>query len=181
MRAIFRLPVKARGIMIGFGLGPNMDQAIREALPNWGAVLFPGAPATFNTPQIQACRRAVGGDASTPILLVGFGPGVQTVFRILASNLTETLTGVSLFDGEYPEDTLPTWSRFAALSRGGKAPRMVADVRGAAEAVAAALGPAPAAPEGGEAEPARVARVLAANFGPDSAAMPEPLPPSEAP
>ncbi len=140
-----------------------------------------------------APQHAAGANADTPILLVGYRSGVQTVFRILASNLTATVSGVAVFDGDYPAPALDVWARFGALSRAGKAPRLTVDVQGlepaSVEALSAALGRVPEAPEGQEArdgsappeapetEPARVGRLLALHYGPESATMPEPAHP----
>lgn len=182
LRLLQKLPPGGRGLAIGFGLAPESDTFLRTALDCWGIVLTYEVPRTFNLPAIVGSARLAATDAETPLLLVGAGDGVQTVFRILASNLTRTLVGVAVSGGEYPPATLPTWRRQGVLMRDHRGPRLLVDR--APEVLTAALGALPGLPEvprapEREAPAAYFPRLLGAMFGSRSPAMLPPIAPLE--
>lgn len=183
MRLIQRIPHKGIGLAIGYGLAESEgDQTIAQAIPNWGLVLCSYSSEFLNTAKLQEARRLAGCDASTHLLLMGFGDdGVKTVFAGFLANTTQTVVGAAMFGGlpvMAPEShRLEVLRAMATRSAAGKAPRLMVYAPDAPEAVAAALGDTllgvEASPK--DEDPARrAARVLAAGFGPHADKMPKP-------
>lgn len=171
-RLVQRMPDKARGLVIGYGLPEDFP------LPGWGLVLSGDAPGLVDIP---AARRLAGVSAEVPLLLVGSGPGVKTVFQTFISNHTRDVAGVAFFDAEYPTDaySLSLWIHLAERSAAGKGLRLLTDLRAPDRALAAVLGAAQAPAGGNEPPTARLARLMAEAFGPTSKPLPDPLPPTE--
>ncbi len=173
-RLVQKLPVKAKGLAIGFGFPASFDPGIRAALSDWHIVLTDDAPATLGSQGLQDFRRVANLDADTPLLLIGNGDGAKTVFCLFLSNHTRTVIGAAVFDGG---DPLPfvlseTWARMVERDAAGRSPRLLADLGNDVPASSRERGPAvPEEPE------SRVARLLALHYGPASAALPAPEPP----
>lgn len=184
MRLIQKVPPKGAGLAIGYGISPSHDdQIIGQAIPNWGLVLCSYASEFLNTTKLQDARRLAGCDASTPLLLIGFGEGVKTVFSGFLSNTTHTVSGVAMFGGEWPMWApdgfhMATLRGMAERSVKGLAPRLVVYAPDAPAAVRAALGATLLAPDAGPEDDTtlahRASRVLSLDFGPASEEMPEP-------
>ncbi len=161
------------GLAIGFGIPRDCDQALRKALPNWDVVLTDEAPAATHA-TLAAMRRAASVDSDTPLLLIGFDKGTQTVFRMVLSNLHSAAVGLAFFDGEYPTDdhSLDVWRSLSLASGAGEGPRLVVDLASPQEAILEALGLARS--EAGKVDPEepttdRLARFLGHYFGPAAA------------
>ena len=188
MRLVQPQPKKnSSGLALGFGIPRSWDLDIKRAIPNWGIVLSDAAPsATLAT--LQDMRRIAQAHADTPMLLIGSGRGVQTVFRCVLSNLTRTVTGLMFFDGNFEHlldpYCLTLWR--ALWTEGGEekgariglslrdAPAPLLEALGVtAEQRKEILGDAKEAPE------VRLARALAAAFGPEAPPLPPPVAPIE--
>lgn len=174
LRLVQRVPSGARGLAIGYGFPEDF------ALPGWGLVLSGPAPGSVD---LAAARRLASVQADAPLLLIGDGAGVKTVFSAFIANQTGTVAGAAFFEATYPTDdySLSLWVHLAERSAARKGIRLLTDLRAPDKSLAAILGGAQAPADGpkDEAPAGRVARLLAAVFGPSSSPMPRPLPPVE--
>jgi len=168
------MPPGSRGLAIGWGLPEGVE------VPGWGLVLAAGAP---RVPDLPAARRAIGAHAEVPLLLIGNGAGVQTVFSCFIANQTITVCGAAFFGDSFPanEYSLSLWIHLAERAANKTGLRLLTDLRGGDKSLSAVLGgsQAPANGPEGESPTARINRLLAAAFGPKSPAMPRPVPPVE--
>lgn len=101
-------PTKPIGLAYGFLMGPQVDDAVRKALPGWAIVLDATAPGAngsqpVNLAMLAAGRALVGAPAGTPIGLMGWSNGCLNGVRstLLGNLLGPDLRFIHVADGTH--------------------------------------------------------------------------------
>ena len=116
-----------KGLAFAWLVGPEQDAKIRDALPGWAIVATVEAPLSVTLADLAAGRAVAKVPAGTPIGLIGFSAGCQSVRATLKSNLAGgDLAFVHVADGThapYPPESEPwkiqVWADLAARAKAG--------------------------------------------------------------
>lgn len=116
----------SKGLAIGWLIGAQCDPDLRKVLPDWSIVMSEQAPVTVTSSDLESARKLAGVDADTPVILVGFSAGCQTVRAAIVSGIVKTLVGCAVFDGTSGQTPAPlpwqilVWAQLSELARQGK-------------------------------------------------------------
>lgn len=127
MRLVQRAP-QAKGLVIGWLIGRQVDPALCKALPGFAIVVTDQAPLSVTSADIQGARKLAGAAVDLPITLVGFSAGCQSVRCVVHANLIKgPIACVAVFDGTHSEveatETswkIQVWAQLADRARAGE-------------------------------------------------------------
>lgn len=99
-------PHPSKGIAIVFS--DKLPAGVDKALPEWTILVTDSSPQT--TAELQVLRRYSGGNAETPLLLIGEGNRSRAIWHILHSNIPGSYGGAALLNAPEPaEREKSTW------------------------------------------------------------------------
>jgi hypothetical protein len=91
-----------KGLAIGFLIGSQVDKSLIQALPGWAIVATDQAPLSVSSADLIAARTLAKCAASTPVGLLAWSGGWQSLRSVLLSKLIKPWA-VAVFDGTHAE------------------------------------------------------------------------------
>lgn len=78
-----------KGLAIGFGVNPDLDDPIRKALPGWAIQVTSDAPRSPTFTHYAEPRKLTGVPRIAPVIVFGFGDGALTVRAFLIGRFVD--------------------------------------------------------------------------------------------